>query len=397
MYKRLLKIDLPKNQSAFLWGARKTGKSTYLKQHFPNSIYYDFLKSDEYLRYSKAPYKLREELLALKLNNSQRIHHVIIDEVQKVPQILDEVQWLIENANASFILCGSSARKLKRTGANLLGGRAWKYHFFPLVYSEITDFDLLKILNQGCIPAHYLTKNIKKTLKSYIEDYLVHEIKVEGLVRNLPAFARFFDIMPFSNGEIINFTNIAREVGIDAKTVKEYFYILEDTLLGYFIYPYNKKVKRELIISQPKFYLFDVGLYTYLSKNNCEAIEGAQAGKVLENYILQEIVAYNSMMDRENKINYWRTKTGLEVDFLIEEKFAIEVKVSNHIHPSHLNGLKALNEELSIDKSIIVCMEPKERLIQIKDNYIRIMPVELFLKELWQGNIFGPVANSKLV
>jgi predicted AAA+ superfamily ATPase len=386
MYKRLLEMNLPKKQSAFLWGARKTGKSTYLKQRFPKSIYYDFLKSDEYLRYSKAPYKFREELLALK--TQQERYHVIIDEVQKVPQILDEVHWLIENAGISFILCGSSARKLKRTGANLLGGRAWKYHFFPLVYSEITDFSLLKILNQGCIPAHYQTKNVKKALKAYIEDYLVHEIQAEGLVRNLPGFARFLDIMPFSNGEMINFTNISREVGIDAKTVKEYFNILEDTLLGYFIYPYSKKVKRDIITSQPKFYLFDVGLATNLSKNHFETIEGSQAGKALENYILQEIIAYNSMKELDYKINYWRTKNGLEVDFLINEKIAIEVKVSENIHPTYLNGLKALNEELKIDKSIIVCMEPKERLVKSNNCQIKIMPIELFLKELWKGSIF---------
>ncbi len=386
MYKRFLEMKLPKEQSAFLWGARKTGKSTYLKQHFPKSIYYDFLKSDEYLRYSKAPHKLREELIAIK--NPQEKYHVIIDEVQKVPQILDEIQWLIENAGISFILCGSSARKLKRTGANLLGGRAWKYHFFPLVYIEITDFSLLKVLNQGCIPAHYKTKNVKKALKSYIEDYLVHEIQAEGLVRNLPGFARFLDIIPFSNGEMINFTNIAREVAIDAKTVKEYFNILEDTLLGYFIYPYGKKIKRDIVTSQPKFYLFDVGLATNLSKNHFETIEGSQAGKALENYILQEIIAYNSMKELDYKINYWRTKTGLEVDFLINEKIAIEVKVSENIHPTYLNGLKALNEELKIDKSIIVCMESKERLIKISNCEIRIMSVESFLEEIWHGHIF---------
>jgi len=379
-------MNLPKEQSAFLWGARKTGKSTYLRQHFPESIYYDFLKSDEYLRYSKAPHKLREELLAI--GDQQKKFHVIIDEVQKVPQILDEIHWLIENAGISFILCGSSARKLKRTSANLLGGRAWKYHFFPLVYAEITDFSLIKVLNQGCIPAHYQSKNIKKALKSYIEDYLVHEIQAEGLVRNLPGFARFLDIMPFSNGEMINFTNISREVAVDAKTVKEYFYILEDTLLGYFIYPYNKRIKRDIITSQPKFYLFDVGVATRLSKSHFETLEGSRAGKALENYILQEIVAYNGLKDLDYKINYWRTKTGLEVDFLINEKIAIEVKVSQNIHPTYLNGLKALNEELKIDKSIIVCMESKERLIQVGDCQIRIMPVKLFLEELWRGHIF---------
>lgn len=386
MYIRILQINLPSKQSAFLWGARRTGKSTYLKTNFPNSMYYDFLKSDDFLRYSKSPYKLREEILAL--NAEKRNKPIIIDEVQKIPQILDEVHWLIENADVSFILCGSSARKLKRTGANLLGGRAWKYHFFPLTYNEITDFSLIKVLKKGCIPSHYSTLNIKKSFKSYVEDYLVHEIQAEGLVRNLPGFARFLDVMPFSNGEMINFSNIARDCAIDAKTVKEYFTILEDTLLGYFIYPYSKKVKRDIITAQPKFYLFDVGLATYLSKSSFEEAVGSEAGKALENYILQEIIAYNSIKELDYTINYWRTKTGLEVDFLINSKVAIEVKISNNIHSSHLNGIKALNEEIKLDKSIIVCLEPKEMVIKHRNNIINILHVETFLKELWLGNIF---------
>ena len=387
MYKRILQISLPAKQSAFLWGARKTGKSTYLKQNFPNSIYYDFLKSDEFLRYSKAPHKLREEILALDVERKEQ--PIIIDEVQKVPQILDEIHWLIENANVSFILCGSSARKLKRSGTNLLGGRAWKYHFFPLTYNEITDFSLIQVLKNGCIPSHYKTINIKKSFKSYVEDYLVHEIQAEGLVRNLPGFARFLDVMPFSNGEMINFANIARDCAIDAKTVKEYFNILEDTLLGYFIYPYSKKVKRDLITAQPKFYLFDVGLATYLSKSSFEDTEGSEAGRALENYILQEIIAYNSMKELDYKINYWRTKTGLEVDFLINSKIAIEVKISNNIHVSHLNGIKALSEEIKLDKAIIVCLETKERIIKHRNGVIHILHVENFLKKLWLGSIFN--------
>lgn len=381
-----LLIELPSKQSVFLWGARKTGKSTYLKKNFPGSIYYDFLKSDDFLRYSKFPYKLREEILAL--STEERINPIIIDEVQKIPQILDEVHWLIVNAEVSFILCGSSARKLKRTGANLLGGRAWKYHFFPLTYNEITDFSLIKVLRKGCIPSHYNTNNIKKLFKSYVEDYLVHEIQAEGLVRNLSGFARFLDAIPFSNGEMINFANIARDCAIDAKTVKDYFTILEDTLLGYFIYPYNKKVKRDIITAQPKFYLFDVGLSTYLSKSEFEEIVGSQAGKALENYILQELIAYNSQKELDYTINYWRTKTGLEVDFLINSKVAIEVKISNNIHSTHLNGIKALNEEIKLDKSLIVCLEPKQLVIKHKGSLINILPVETFLKELWLGNIF---------
>lgn len=385
MYKRILEINLPKKQSAFLWGARKTGKSTYLRQKFSNSVYYDFLKSDEYLRYSKEPHRLREEILAL--NDEEKLHPIIIDEVQKVPSILDEVHWLIENAGVSFVLCGSSARKLKNSGVNLLGGRAWKYHFFPLIYNEITDFSLLKILNQGAIPSHYQSSNIKKSMKSYVEDYLVQEISAEGLVRNLPAFARFLDIVSFSNGEIINYSNIARDCSVDAKTVKEYFAILSDTLLGYTVFPYNKKNKRDLITSQPKFYLFDVGLSTYLSKNHFDSLAGKEAGRALENYIAQEIIAYNSIKELDHKITYWRTKTGLEVDFLIGEKIAIEVKISQNVHNSDLRGIKAINEEVDVEKSFVVCIEPKKRLIQHNNKNIMLIPVESFLEELWSGKI----------
>ncbi len=384
MYIRSLEIHLPKNQSAFLWGARKTGKSTFLKQYFPESVYYDFLKSDDYLRYAKAPHKLREEILALGALQ----HPIIIDEVQKIPQILDEVHWLIENANVAFILCGSSARKLKQSGANLLGGRAWKYHFFPLTYNEIDDFSLIKVLKNGCIPSHYKIDNARRSFKAYVEDYLVHEIKAEGLVRNLPGFARFLDIMPFVNTQMINFANIARDCAIDAKTVKEYFNILEDTLLGYFIYPSRKKVKRDLITSTPKFYLFDVGLATYLGKKSFEAVEGSEAGIALENYILQELIAYNSIRELDYKINYWRTKSGLEVDFLIDSRIAIEVKVSANIHNSYLRGIKAINEEMKLDKSIVVSLEEKSRIIQHQSATINIMHVENFLKQLWSGDIF---------
>ena len=385
MYKRVIELNLPNKQSAFLWGARKTGKSTYLKQNFVDSVYYDFLKSDEYIRYSKEPYKFRDEILAL--SDEEKSSPIIVDEVQKITAILDEVHWLIENANVSFILCGSSARKLKNSGVNLLGGRAWKYHFFPLVYAEITDFSLQKILNHGAIPSHYNSSNIKKSLKSYVEDYLIQEIQAEGLVRNLSAFARFLDIMPFTNGEMISYSNIARDCAVNAKTVKEYFNILSDTLLGYFIYPYSKRVKRDIITSQPKFYLFDVGLATYLSKNYFESLEGQEAGMALENYILQEITAYNSIKELDYEINYWRTKSGLEVDFLINEKIAIEVKISKNLHNSELKGIKAISEELDIEKSFVVCLEPKKRLIQHNKKDIIIMHVEKFLSDLWSGKI----------
>ena len=208
---RLLDMKLPRKQSAFLWGARKTGKSTYLKERFPNSVVYDFLKTDLFFEMSKNPSLLREQLLAK--SEAELKEPIILDEVQKVPQVLDEVHWLIENKGLRFVLCGSSARKLKKGHANLLGGRAWRYELFPLVSKEIVKFNLLRALNHGLIPLHYLQneEDCKKSLEAYIQDYLREEVFAEGLTRNIPAFSRFFDAFGYSHGEITNYCNIARD------------------------------------------------------------------------------------------------------------------------------------------------------------------------------------------
>jgi predicted AAA+ superfamily ATPase len=379
-------MELPKKQSAFLWGARKTGKSTYLKTYFPQSVYYDLLKSDIYLRFAKHTSLFREEILALSAQDLE--YPIIIDEVQKVPLLLDEVHWLIENTEASFILCGSSARKLKQSGVNLLGGRAWSYHFYPLVYPELTDFNLLKVLNCGTIPSHYTTTNIKKSLKAYIEDYLTQEIKAEGLVRNLPAFARFLDSIGFSHGEMTNYSNIARECGVDSKTVKEYYQILIDTLLGYYIYPYHKRVKRDIILSTPKFYLFDIGVANALARRTLEVTRGASAGKAFEHFIMLELMAYKHLNDCDFNITYWRTKTGLEVDFILSNaEIAIEVKVSDRVRTPDLKGIVAFAEEHQPRASYIVALEPVARKVTLGSVEIMILPYEKFLKALWAGEI----------
>jgi predicted AAA+ superfamily ATPase len=215
---RKLKLDLPKRQSAFLWGPRKTGKSTYLAMTFPKSIRYDFLDTDLALAFLKRPALLREQLLAKSSHDLES--PVILDEVQKVPAVLDEVHALIEQHGFRFILCGSSARKLKRGRANLLGGRAWRFELFPFATPELHQPDLLRILNRGLIPSHYLSGNPSRALAGYVRDYLKEEVFDEGLSRNVPAFSRFFDAMAYSHGELTNYANISRECGVDAKTVK---------------------------------------------------------------------------------------------------------------------------------------------------------------------------------
>jgi predicted AAA+ superfamily ATPase len=381
--KRLLKIDLPKGRSAFLWGPRKTGKTSYLKEHFPDSLYYDFLKTDLFFELSKNPSLFRERLLAKE--KIALVKPVILDEVQKIPQILDEVHWLIENKNLSFVLCGSSARKLKRGQANLLGGRAWRYQLFPFVSVELKDIDLLRALNQGLLPAHYLEdKNYKKSLTAYVQDYLKEEVFNEGLVRNIPAFSRFFDAIGYSHGELTNYSNIARDCGVDAKTVREYYQILVDTLLAARIEPFKKRQSRNVIISAPKYYLFDVGVSGILTKRHLEDTKGEEFGKAFEHFILMEINAYNSYSDSNFDINFWRTKSGLEVDFVLGKgEAAVEVKGSGRIDNRGLKPLKAFMEEYSPKKAILVCNEKEKRV----SGKIQIMPWRDFLSELWAGNI----------
>ena len=251
MLNRYLELDLPEGKSLFLWGARKTGKSTYLKNRFPNSFYIDLLHHSTFLRYSKTTGTLKEEIEA-----QNNLHQpIIIDEVQKVPEILDEVHHIIENnKNISFILCGSSLRKLKQTGSNLLGGRAWRQLFLPLCYPELPEFDLLKIFNYGLLPEHYLTSsNPVRNLEGYIVDYIIPEVQWEGRIRNLGSFSRFLEAMAFSNGEILNYANIARECHVNLKTVQGYTELMCDMLLGYIIRPYTPKTSRQLIVSSPKF------------------------------------------------------------------------------------------------------------------------------------------------
>lgn len=385
--KRLLKMDLPRHQSAFLWGARKTGKSTFLAKHFSHSIRYDLLKTDELTRLQVAPHLLREELIAL--TKDQRKYPVIIDEVQKAPALLDEVHWLIENEKIGFILCGSSARKLKRSAANLLGGRAWRFQFYPLVYSEIPHFDLLRAFKNGLLPANYLSNQPGRMLRAYVVDYLTEEIQAEGLVRSLPKFARFMDLVGFTNGKMLNFSNLARDVGVDAKTIKEYYQILVDTLIGYYVEPFHKKIKRDLIQSVPKFYLFDVGIANHLRHRTINILKGEEAGESFEHFILTELVAYLGLKELDIPINYWRSKSGLEVDFVLGNgNVAIEVKISSNIALSDLKGLVAFCEDYQPRKAFVVCQVPRKRVIAtIGKTKIEVLPWREFLDLLWAEKI----------
>ena len=390
MFERQLTIQLPEQQSAFLWGARQTGKSYYLKHHFWGAIYYDLLDTHELARLTKSRYLLREEILAT--NPKCHSLQVVIDEIQKVPILLNEVHWLIENYQVQFILCSSSARKLTTQSTNLLGGRAFKHYMFPLSASEIPNFDLLKALQHGLLPQHYLAQNqlIDDYLQAYIDTYLTDEIRNEGLVRNLGGFAQFLDIAGMNNGAMLNMNNIARDCGVSRSTVQGYYQILVDTLLGYFIRPYHKRSKRELITAAPKFYLFDVGLANYLAGQYITALKGSVAGQSFEHWVLMELMAYKHYTrQHRSTIYYWRTKNGLEVDFILgEAQTAMEVKISQQVKPQDIKGLIAFCRDHPHTNPIVVSQDKQPRKLTIDQHItVTVLPWQQFIKQLWQGEI----------
>lgn len=379
MYKRLQNFEGLGKESCFFWGPRQTGKSTLLEASFPASPRYDLLLSSEFVRLIANPGLLREELMAKDPKNKP----VIIDEVQKVPALLDEVQWMMVNRNIRFILCGSSARKLKRSGANLLGGRALRYELYPLVYKEIPDFNLLRALNHGLLPHHYLGSNPQALLRAYLGDYLKEEIAAEAITRNIPAFSRFLEIAAFSNGQMVNYKNIAAECGVSAVTVKEYFQILIDTLIGYFLPAYQKRPKRR-VIHAPRFYFFDVGIANHLLKRENIKAGSENFGRAFEHFIFQELLAYSHYSRKNFTLSYWRTASQLEVDFILgEHEAAIEVKASSNILPHQIKGLQAFSEEYHTKKSIIVSLAPRPRLV----GKILVLPWQEFLGKLWAGEV----------
>lgn len=382
---RFPKLHLPERQSAFLWGPRKVGKSTFLATAFPESITYDLLRTDLLLDLTRRPALLREQLLAA--DPARLPFPVILDEVQKVPALLDEVHWLIENRDLRFILCGSSARKLKRGRANLLGGRAWRFQMHPLVTPElgpVEELDLLRILNRGTIPDHYQQEEYGRSLDAYVRDYLKEEVFDEGLTRNVPAFSRFFDAIRYSHGELTNYANIARDCGVDAKTVKAYYEILVDTLLGRMVEPYKRRQSRQVIGKAPKFYLFDVGVAGALIRRGAVSPGTDAFGRAFEHFILTELIAHASYTELHYDVRFWRTKSGQEVDFVLGEgEVAIEVKATGRVDNRELRSIKAFAEDNTPRAAFVVCDESAERIV----DGIRVTPWRVFLGKLWAGQI----------
>ncbi len=368
------------HESLFLWGARQTGKSTLLKSIFPETLWFDLLLADVYERLLRNPTLLRETVLANPKNQT-----VVIDEIQRIPELLNEIHWLIVNTHTRFIMSGSSPRKIVRSQTNLLGGRALRYELYPLVSAEIPDFDLLRALNHGLLPRHYLAAHPKRLLSAYIGNYLKEEIVNEAKIRNVNVFARFLEAAAFSNGEMVNYTNIAADCGVSAPTIKEYFQILEDTLIGHFVPVYQKKPKRR-VIQSPKFYFFDVGIVNHLLKRSKVEYKSEAFGNAFEHFIYQEIYAHSHYSGADYLISYWRTASQLEVDFVLgNHQIALEIKASDRINDKHLRGLKAFMEEYKVKKAIVVCTEPLARL----HHGIHILPWQVFLQKLWNNELIS--------
>lgn len=379
MFNRIQKLPGRGEESCFLWGPRQTGKSTLLKLLFPKALFFDLLLSDEFERLIRKPELMRQEVLA----SPHRIGPVIIDEIQKIPVLLDDVQWLIVNQHVHFVLCGSSARKLKRSGVNLLGGRALRYEMFPLVSKEIDNFDLVRAVNHGFLPRHYSHEDPEKLFRAYIGDYLREEIAQEGLVRNLPSFSRFLEAAAFSNGSVPVFKNIGQECGVSEPTVKEYFQILEDTLIGRFLPSFQKRPKRR-VIQSPKFYYFDVGIANTLLKRK-KLVPGDELfGYAFEHFLFQELIAHSHYSGKEYPIAYWQTTSQLEVDFILgEPEVAIEAKAVREVSTQHLKGLRAFCEEYPVKKAMVVSLDKSPR----KIGNIDVLPWREFLTRLWDNEI----------
>lgn len=389
VFKRCLILDqILDERSLFLLGPRQTGKSTYLKLVYPDAHYIDLLDTSYFRKILSRPETFYEEIVFYSKTKSL----FIVDEIQKAPELLNEIHRLIEkNKKIRFILTGSSARKLKKQGINLLGGRAARVLFHPIIFSELHSDkkhsnSWITQLQNGGLPSVLFSKNPQRALNDYVGLYLKEEIQAESLVRSLDNFSRFLDILSLANSEQLNFTEIGNDAQVAPSTVRDYYQVLVDTLIGDLVPGFTKTKKRKAM-STAKFFFFDTGVAHALTRRT-DLIPGTiEFGKALEHYIYLQLKAYISYKFKPHEINYWRSTSNLEVDFIIyhglKEIYAIEVKSGGH--PKESKGILAFSEEFKLKRKIIVCLidRPRET-----GSGLEILPVEFFLKELWEGKIF---------
>lgn len=372
---RLLNLaDLLTRKSFFLFGPRAIGKSTLIKRQLSGTAtVIDLLDSRLYLRLLGSPHELESIIYS-----GHKTGIVVIDEIQRIPELLNEVHRLIENKKITFLLTGSSARKLRRGKANLLAGRVWESRMFPLTWKEITDFNLDRFLHYGGLPAVYLSNYPDEELDAYVNTYLKEEIMAEGLIRKLPPFSRFLRSIALASGEMINFTKLANDCQVPPSTVTEYVGLLDDTLVAFLLPAWTESRKRKAI-STAKFYFFDPGVTHMLAGTKTLDRNSHLYGKSFEQFIGMEIRAYLSYRRKKRKLTYWRSTHGYEVDFLIGTETAIEVKASQKVSGRDLRGLKALKEENIFKNYILVSQDP----INTRDDNFQALYWEKFLDDLW--------------
>lgn len=367
-------------KSTFLFGPRQCGKSTFIKNQVAESgiaLFWNLLDGRLRLKIQSDPGILRQEVDLRNLHDCV----IVIDEIQKCPELLDEIHFLIEERNIRFLLTGSSARKLKNTGVNLLGGRATERHFHPFNFAEIgnhENYNLPFIFEHGLLPPMFLSENLDEDLAAYIDTYLTEEIAAEGAARNIPAFSRFLLTAALTNSQIINYTNIASDSQVPVQTVRQWYEVLEDTLLGYQIPPFTKTRKRKSVATS-KFYFFDIAIARSLKDFPAPAAGTAEFGECFEQLVCMELKAWIDYTRPRSKLTFWRASTGMEVDFCVDEEMAIEVKSTMNVTEKHLKGLKALREENIFRRYIVVCQEEHPRLV----DGIEILPWKYFFAQLW--------------
>ena len=372
-------------KSMFLFGPRQTGKTSYIKNQLLKDVevglFWTLLDGRLRMRLESDIGLLRQEVEIRDLHDCL----IVIDEIQKCPQLLDEVHFLIEERNIVFLLTGSSARKLKKADVNLLGGRATERHMHPLVFPEIgdrKDYNLHHIFETGLLPSVYLSEDPAEDLAAYTNTYLTEEIAAEGAAKNIPAFSRFLTVAALTNTQILNYTNIANDCKVSSQTVSQWYDILEKTLIGYRLEAYTKTVKRKAFAS-PKFYFFDIGVARFLKDSPIPNENSTEFGEYLEQLICMDLKAWIDYRSPRSRLTYWRSLSMNEVDFCLDDDLAIEVKVSRNVTENHLKGLRSLREENIFKRFILVCQEEYPRIM----DGVEILPWRYFLDQLWKGNL----------
>jgi predicted AAA+ superfamily ATPase len=359
-------------KSHFLFGPRQTGKSTWVRHALPQARIYDLLDSAVFLALNHRPGRLGEEL-------TPRDRVVVIDEIQRLPELLNEVHRLIESRGIRFLLTGSSARKLRRGGVNLLGGRARTRYLHPLTYRELGNhFDLNRAIERGTLPSHYFSDDPKADLDAYTGTYLQQEIVAEGSTRNAPAFSRFLEVAAHCNATLVNVTKVGNDAQVPRTTVYEYLEILKDTLLLHEVPAWRKTKKRKPIVSS-KYYFFDVGVVSALQGRLVRA-RTPEFGAAFETWLLNELLAWRDYVS-DDVISFWRSTSGFEVDFILGDHTAIEVKAKENVSAADLRSLQALAEETRLRRYLCVCLEPRRRRV----GRITVLPYDEFLVGLWSG------------